>query len=89
MKSGANLIWASNRNANKMSSGAHLRVQRRRLEAELMNVGKERSVQLLARRRDVPTALPLRLCRDFCIAWRSCGGTGSHTLASSMSAPRI
>lgn len=48
-----------------------LRVQRRGLEAELMNVGKERTVQLLAGCWDIQTALPLLIRHNFCIAWRS------------------
>ena len=54
--------------------GAYLGVQRRRLEAELVNVGEERSVQILAGRRDIQTALPLLFCHNLCIAWRSCRG---------------
>lgn len=50
---------------------AYLRVQRRGLEAELMNVGEERTVQLLAGCWDIQTALPLLVCYNFCIAWRS------------------
>lgn len=59
--------------------GAYLRVQRRRLEAELVNVGEERSVQLLTGCWHIQTALPLLFCHNLCIAWRSCGG--SHILA--------
>lgn len=51
--------------------GAYLRVQRRGLEAELVNIGKERSVQLLAGCWDIQTALPLLFCHYFSVAWRS------------------
>lgn len=64
-----------------VSFGAHLRVQRRRLEAELVDVGEERSVQLLAGSWNIQTALPLLFCYNFCIAWRSCRGRASHVLA--------
>lgn len=59
-----------------VSCAAHLRVQRWGLEAELVDVGEERSVQLLAGGWHVQTALPLLLRHNFCIAWRSCGGRG-------------
>lgn len=58
-------------------SDVYLRVQRRRLEAELMNIGEERSIQLLTGCWDIQAALPLLFCHNFCIAWRSCGGRAS------------
>lgn len=70
------------------SLAAYLRVQRWRLEAELVNVREERSVQLLASRWHVQGALPLLFGHNFCIAWRSCRagakpsvsiGKGLHT----------
>lgn len=60
---------------------AYLRVQRRGLESELMNVGEKRPVQILTGCWDIQAALPLLFCHDFCIAWRSCGGRASHVLA--------
>lgn len=48
-----------------------LRVQRRRLEAELMNVGEERSIQLFTGCWHIQAALPLLFSHNFCIAWRS------------------
>lgn len=56
----------------------YLRVQRWRLEAELMNVGKKRSVQLLADCWHIQTALPVLFSHYFCIAWGSCRERESH-----------
>lgn len=52
--------------------GAYLRVQGRGLEAEFVNIGKERSVQLLAGCWDIQTALSLLFRHNFSVAWRSC-----------------
>jgi len=37
-----------------------------------MNIGKQRSFQLLSDCWDIQTDLPLLLCHNFSIAWRSC-----------------
>lgn len=50
------------------STGPYLRIQRWRLEAELVNVGKKRPVQLLSGCWHVQAALPLLLSHNFCIA---------------------
>lgn len=57
-----------------VSFGTYLRVQRWRLEAELVNVGKKRSFQLLASCWHIQPALPLLFSDNFCIAWRSYKG---------------
>lgn len=49
-------------------SGPYLRIQRWRLEAELVNVGKKRPVQLLSGCWHVQAALSLLLSHNFCIA---------------------
>lgn len=46
----------------------YLRIQRWWLEAELVNVGKKRPVQLLSGCGHVKAALPLLLSHNFCIA---------------------
>lgn len=61
-------------NSTAVLFGTHLRVERRRLEAELVNIGEKRPIQLLAGWWDVQTDLPLLFCYDFCIAWRGCRG---------------
>lgn len=51
--------------------GVYLRVQRRGLKAELMDVSEERPIELFPGWWDVQAALPLLFSHNFCIAWRS------------------
>lgn len=62
---------------------AYLRIQRWRLEAELVNVGEKRSIQLLAGCWHIQTALPLLFRHNFCIAWGSCQARANHVLTFS------
>lgn len=54
----------------------YLGVQRWRLEAELVNVGEKRPVQLLPGRRHIQAAPPLLLRHNLCIAGGRYVGTG-------------